>query len=113
MEVEIIEILRNITNQSACPYIKKVIAMDFDLKMNIEQFTKFRKWIAHNGFIETVPITDDMVSRLFLELDYGVEGSPKRHMLRYRHYKDKKTVFITYIEDCIVTVEKVIYFEGV
>ena len=113
MEDEIVKELENITSQSVSSDTSKVVIMYLDLKMSMEQFRKFQEWIIHKGFIETVPVTDDLISRLFLELDYDVEVDPKRHMLRYKHYKDKKTIFMTYTVDGVVTIEEIIYFEKI
>jgi len=111
VEKKIIKELENITSQFVSPDTRKVIIMYFDLKMSVKQFRKFQKWIIHNGFIETVPVTDDVISRVFLKLDHNVVGHGKRRILRYDHYEGKKTVVITYTIDDIVTIEEIIYFE--
>jgi len=113
MEEEIINELGNITHLYIFPATKKVVIMYFDLKMNKKQFRKFQEWIKHNGFIETVPVTDDAISSVMVILGYNDEGDSKRRILRYKHYKDKKTIFITYIVDDIVTIEEIIYFENI
>ena len=117
MEADIVKELENIMCQSISPDTRKVIIIHLDLKMSGKQFRKFQEWIKHNGFIETVPVTDDTISRLFLELGYNVLGydecDSKRRILRYKHYKEKKTIFVTYTVDDIVTIEEIIYFERI
>jgi len=115
VEDDIVKVLEIITNQSVSPDIRKVIMMYLDLKMSKEQFERFKEWIKQKGFIETAPVTDDLISRLFLKLGYEVEvygeGSSKHRLLRYKHFEGNKTISILYTVDDTVTIEEINYFE--
>jgi len=117
VEVKIIKALKEITSQVIPHDTKKIVIMDLDFKMSVEQFRKFQEWIKNNGFVETEPVKDYIISTLFKELGYGVEGydesGSKHRMIRYKHMKDEKKIFITYTIGNEVTIEEVIYFEKV
>jgi len=51
MESEIIKILQGITNQSISSDVKKVIIIDLDLKVSVEQFRKFQEWLISRGLL--------------------------------------------------------------
>jgi hypothetical protein len=72
VEDEIIKALENITNLSIFPVTKKVIIMDFDLKISKEQFRKFQEWLISKGFTEMKLTGDGLLLRLFMELDYNI-----------------------------------------
>jgi|MonGeyMetagenome_1017769.scaffolds.fasta_scaffold67610_3 hypothetical protein len=117
MESEIIKILQDITNQSISSDVKKVIIIDLDLKVSVEQFRKFQEWLISRGFSEMKLTGDGLLLRLFMELDYKINGvdesDSKTRQILYRHTKDNKTVYITYTVDDLITIDEIIYFEKV
>ena len=110
---EIINELQGITNQAVSHDTKRVIIIDLDLKVSVEQFRKFQEWLISKGFIEEKLVGDDVLKLLFMELDYEVNGDLAGRQVIYRHVKDKKTINITYRIGDGVTIESIIYFEKV
>ena len=117
MEDKIIEVLGNIVNRPVSHDMKRVVVIDFDLKVSVEQFRKFQEWLVSQGFIEVKYKGDDILSLLFMELDRRINSfddtDMKERQILYRHIKDKKTVYITYTIGDEVTIEQIIYFEKV
>ena len=68
MESEIIKILQDIINQPISSDVKKVIIIDLDLKVSVEQFRKFQEWLISRGFTEMKLTGDGLLLRLFLSL---------------------------------------------
>jgi hypothetical protein len=117
VEDEIIKALEGITNQSISSDVKRVIIIDLDLKVSVEQFRKFQELLISKGFTEMKLTGDELLLRLFMELDYEINGvdesDSKTRQILYRHTKDNKTVYITYTIDDLITIDEIIYFEKV
>ena len=117
MEDEILKMLEDVTNHPISSDMKKVIIIDLDLKVSVEQFRKFQELLISKGFIEMKFTGDGLLLQLFMDLDYKVNGidesDSKTRQILYRHIKDKKTVYITYTIDDLITIEGIIYFEKV
>jgi hypothetical protein len=111
VEDEIIKELENITSLYIFPVTVKVVVIRLGLIMKKEEFAKFSDWLMSKGFNDIKMDADSETSWLLSMLGYKVMRENKRHMATFRHVKDKKTVYVVYTMDDIVTLESIVYLE--
>jgi len=111
VEDEIIKELENVTSLYIFPATVKVVVIRLGLIMEKEEFMKFSDWLISKGFNDIKMDAGSETSWLFSMLGYKVVRENKRHVVTFRHVKDKKTVYVVYTMDDVVTLESVIYFE--
>jgi len=123
VEAEIKKKLEDITNLRIFPDTLKVVIMkfeletndDFGLRMSEKQFEEFRNWLKSKGFIEVELKTNDFASFVLKEiltrLGFLVKSDSRRSGLVYQDNDGKRTVFITYSINDVVTIYRITYLE--
>jgi len=111
MEDEIIKELGNITDLYIFPVTVKVVAMKLGLIMKKEQFAKFNEWLMSKGFKDVEIDAESETSWMFSMMGYEVTHTSKRHMIKFKHVKDRKTVYVVYTMDDVVMLEYIVYLE--
>jgi len=111
VEDEIIKELGNITNLYVFSTAVKVVVTRLGLIMKREQFVKFNEWLMSKGFKEVSIDAESETSWLLSMMGYGVTHVGKRHVIEFKHTKDRKTVYAVYTMNDVVTLEYIVYFE--
>ena len=75
------------------------------------QFAKFNELLMSKGFKDVEIDAESETSWMFSMMGYEVTHTSKRHMIKFKHVKDKKTVYVVYVMDDAVMLEYIVYIE--